>query len=94
MSVEQRVKISCDNFDCDAVLHSGVGLSNARTIASEAGWVNTVHYIGFTRRTIVQDFCPEHREQGFDHATWAAKEADRKSHDSGSSDVRKPNVTP
>ncbi len=73
MSVEHRVKISCDNFDCEATLHSGRGLMDARAMAGQAGWVNTVHHIGMQGRTVLQDFCPEHREQAFDWQTyWAS----------------------
>lgn len=75
MSVEQRVKISCDNFDCSASISSGVGLTAARSLVGEAGWVNTVHYLGVEHRAILQDFCPEHREQAFDWDTWRAGEA-------------------
>lgn len=69
MSVEQRVKITCDNFDCTASVSSGVGLTAARTITGEAGWVNTLHYLGVERKVILQDFCPEHRDQDFDWKT-------------------------
>ncbi|WP_136043312.1 MULTISPECIES: hypothetical protein [unclassified Microbacterium] len=72
MSVEQRVKISCDNFDCDATVHSGRGLTDARTMTGRAGWVNTLHHIGPEMTVILQDFCPEHREQAFDWQTYWA----------------------
>lgn len=80
MSVEQRIKISCDNFDCAATIHSGVGLTDARRISGEAGWVNTLHYSGYSMKVILQDFCPAHREQSFDSRTYHAK---NKSNDSG-----------
>jgi hypothetical protein len=75
MSIEQRIKISCDNFDCTASISSGVGLTDARTLTGAAGWVNTVHTMDSSRRHILQDFCPDHREQAFDWATWQAREA-------------------
>ncbi len=75
MSVEQRVKISCVNFDCKAAIHSGRGLTDARAMASHGGWVNTVHRIGSELTVILQDFCPEHHKQAFDWQTyWAAEE--------------------
>ena len=77
MSVEQRIKISCDVFECDVAIHSGVGLTAARAISSEAGWVNTVHYQGSTYRPILQDFCPAHRDAAFDWSTWRAQELTR-----------------
>jgi hypothetical protein len=77
MSVEQRVRISCDNFECTATISSGVGLTTARTITSEAGWVGTVHYVGPKRTAVYQDFCPDHREQAFDWQTWRERERER-----------------
>ncbi|KQW07624.1 hypothetical protein ASC66_01090 [Leifsonia sp. Root4] len=71
MSVEQRIKISCDNFECEAAIHSGVGLTAARTITGRAGWVNTLHFVA--HRAILQDFCPDHREQTFDSKTFDSK---------------------
>lgn len=77
MSVEQRVKVSCDDFDCSATVVSGVGLTAARTMTSQAGWVNTVHTIGPDNRVVLQDFCPEHRDRGFDWNTWWKQERER-----------------
>lgn len=77
MSVEQRIKISCDNFDCTASISSGVGLTQARTLTSQAGWVSTVHYEGTSYRPILQDFCPDHRDQAFDWQTWRERERER-----------------
>lgn len=77
MSVEQRIKISCDNFDCTATMHSGRGLTDARAMAGQTGWVNTLHLIGSTHQAILQDFCPAHREQAFDWQTWREQEAAR-----------------
>lgn len=88
MSVEQRVRISCDDFDCSATITSGVGLTAARTMTSQAGWVNTVHYIGPDYRVVLQDFCPEHRERGFDWNTWWKRERERDaSHEAGTEDA-------
>jgi hypothetical protein len=78
MSVEQRVRISCDHFDCDASVHSGRGMTSARTMTSQAGWVNTVHYIGGTKGAVLQDFCPEHHGQAFDWNTYWASTKDRR----------------
>lgn len=77
MSVEQRIKISCDVFECEAAIHSGRSLLDARAIAGEAGWSFTMHYIGSTMKQVLQDFCPEHRDTAFDWATWQAKELAR-----------------
>jgi len=77
MSVEQRIKISCDVFECEAAIHSGRSLLDARAIAGEAGWVSTFHYIGIERKAATQDFCPEHRTTAFDWATWQAQELAR-----------------
>lgn len=75
MSVEQRVKISCDHFDCDAVVYSDRGITDARAMTGLAGWVNTVHDIGLRpSKTILQDLYPEHREQAFDWRTCRAAE--------------------
>jgi hypothetical protein len=73
MSVEQHVTISCDNFTCEATIDNDRSLLDARTEATAAGWANTIHYLGVARRMILQDFCSEHREQGFDGATMRAQ---------------------
>lgn len=86
MSVEQRIKISCDVFDCDASISSGVDLTAARIMTNKAGWVNTVHYIGVERRVVLQDFCPEHRGTAFDWQTWREKERQRASADPAEGD--------
>jgi hypothetical protein len=87
VSVEQRVKISCDKFECDVTIHSGVGLTDARAMSSAAGWVNTIHYEGGTiRRPILQDFCPDHRDTAFEWSTWRAEELSRKATTEGASE--------
>lgn len=73
MSVEQRVKISCDNFACEAEIANEVGLTYARAASAAAGWVFTISLLGLDRQRVLQDFCPEHREQGFDWDTWQTR---------------------
>lgn len=77
MSVEQRVKVSCDDFDCTATIVSGVGLTAARTMTNLAGWVSTIHTIGPDNRVVLQDFCPDHRDRGFDWNTWWKREREQ-----------------
>lgn len=66
MTVAQHITISCDNDACEASIENDRSLLDARTASSAAAWTNTIHYWGPDLRMVLQDFCPEHREQTFD----------------------------